>query len=100
MATNYNLYVGKVEWYSDYDEKEKTSYCIIPADNFSGAMDQIVEDWGEDCLINVSITPIGEDCGSVNISESMADALIHDIPEDVYCVPSEWRRKQDGKGSN
>ena len=95
MAMNYLLFIAEVEFYSEYDDKEKTNWSIVPADNYKGAMEQVLEDWGEDCLISVKLTAIGDECGgSFSISETLADALIHDLPEDLYVTPTEWRRKQ------
>ena len=88
-------YIARIEYYSEYDDKEKISYALVAANSYKEATDKVCEDWGEDDIESISLTIFNdEDCGTVSISESMADAFIHDITEDVYCVPSEWRRRQ------
>ena len=90
------LYLADVEYYSDIEDKEKTAHTLYAAESYQDAMKWVVNDWGEDDLISVTIHSIGddEDGYSLMISESMADAMLHDMVEDVYCVPTEWRRKQ------
>lgn len=93
------LYLTSVEYYSEYEEQKKTAHCIYAAESYQDAMRLIIKDWDEDNLISVTIHAIGDDeeCYSLTISESMADAFLHDMVENVYCVPSEWRRKQESK---
>lgn len=94
------LYLASVEYYSEYDEKEKTTHAIYAAESYQDAMKWVINDWGEDELITVTIHALGDDEEgySVMISESMADAFLHDIVEDVYCAPSEWRMKRIKEG--
>ena len=98
----YKLYLAKVNWYSEYEDKEKSTHYIFAATSFAGAAEKLVEDWGEDSIVTMTISPIGddEDANGITISESMYNALLHDMPEDVYCLPSEWKRKYEKEKNN
>lgn len=95
MTADYCFYIGKIKFYDEYEEKESVDYCILAADSYTDAMRQVCNDWGEDNLISVELTPVGEGNGSICISESMARVFINDLPEEVYCIESDWRRKHD-----
>ena len=90
------LYVTSVKYFDEYAEKERTAYVLYPGASFSDITKQICDDFGGD-LISICITPIGDggedDNGGLSISESLADALINDIPTLILCTPSEWRNK-------
>jgi len=93
------LYVAKINWYSDYDDKEKYSNCIYGATSYIDAATKIVDDWGEQSIIGFELHCLTDEDenGSILISDTMYDAFLHDVPEDVYCISSEWRRAQEAK---
>ena len=90
------LYVTSVKVYDDYAEKEKTYHVLYPGTSYSNVIEQIRDDFGEEeGILSVCITPVGDgdESGGLSISESLADALINDIPTLIHCTPSEWRCK-------
>lgn len=92
------LYVTSVKFYDEYSEREKTFHVLYPGTSYSNIMKQIFDDFdGEENIISISITPVGDgdedDNGGLSISESLADALINDVPTLIHCTPSEWRCK-------
>lgn len=89
------IYVAKIEYFSESDFEEKVNYSLIPAHSYPDAAQIILEEWGEDNVTGMEIRCVADDvdCSSITISESMADAFAHDIVSDVYVCESDWRRK-------
>ena len=67
-------YIFKISYYNEYKEKEIKTSGLVAADSFSGAMDAITRDWGEDSLISLDFLMPIED-----ISETLTlnDAMFH-----------------------
>lgn len=70
MHTCLNLY--KVNWL--FDGKEKTDYGIVEGATFPEAAENLVNDYGEDCLISMDICPL--EPGSQTISKDLYKALM------------------------
>ena len=91
------LFVAKIEWYSEYQDREQSSYYVFGETSYAAAAQKIVDEWGESAITSITLSMIGddEDANGITISESMYDALVHDMPEDVICLKTEWRQKYE-----
>lgn len=93
------LYVAKIEYLTEKEQEEKVAYSILPAGSYQDAVTVILDEWGENNVIGFELHCVADDpeCASITISPTMANAFIHDIPEDVYCCESDYLRKQKEK---
>lgn len=92
----YSFFVVKVTYYDEISHNEDTNYCLYAGDSFSNVTGQILNDWGKDNVISISMTEIGDGAGeSLIISESLADALEHDLSDEIICIPSNWRKQKE-----
>ncbi len=93
------LYIAKIE-YINIDMEEKVAYAILPANDYSEAAMIIEDEWGKDEVSGLELHCVADDkeTSAICISETMADAFIHDMPTEVYCLESEWRRKHRKEG--
>lgn len=90
----YSFYIAKVTYFSEMTKTEDTNYCLYAGDSFLSVTEQILDDWGKDNIISIFMTEIGDGLsGSLVISESLADALKHDCPDEIVCIPSHWRKQ-------
>lgn len=67
-------YIFKITYYNDYKDEEIKTCGLVAADSFSGAMNAIIRDWGENSIISLDfLKPI------VDISETLTlnDAMFH-----------------------
>lgn len=67
-------YIFKVSYYNEYKDKDIKTCGLVAANSYSGAMDAITRDWGENSIISLDfLMPIEE------ISETLTlnDAMFH-----------------------
>lgn len=83
------FYVAKITYYNDEIVPEDT-YCIIWASNYGDAAQKIEEDWEDPIAICLNQISFEEDGPYLEISSSLADALINDIPFEIICNKSEY----------
>ena len=93
------LYLAKILYYDEYKGKEQTAYEVLAATSFTDAMSSLSEDWGEDSIIEASLSPIGED-NSILISKSLAEALKYDFAENISVQKSEYQIKMEEEARN
>ncbi len=67
-------YIFKISYYNEYKDEEIKTCGLVAADSFSGAMNAIIRDWGENSIISLDFLMPIED-----ISETLTlnDAMFH-----------------------
>ncbi len=70
-STHTCLNACKVEW--TYDDKTVTSYCLVEGVNYAVAALNLVEEFGEENIVSMTIYPLA--FGAYNISESLYKAM-------------------------
>ena len=93
----YDFYIAKIEYYSDYLDHIESEYGLYAADSYENAMHQISKDYGENSLEAIKLDRICGDGIGLTISESLADALVHDFPDEIICKKSETRKANEAK---
>lgn len=67
-------YIFKVSYYNEYKDEEIKTCGLVAANSYSGAMDAITRDWGENSIVSLDFLMPIED-----ISETLTlnDAMFH-----------------------
>lgn len=67
-------YIFKISYYNEYKEKEIKTGGLVAANSYSGAIDAITQDWGENSIVSLDFLMPIED-----ISETLTlnDAMFH-----------------------
>lgn len=71
-------YIFKISYYNEYKDEEIKTCGLVAAKSYSGAIDAITRDWGENSIISLDfLKPI------VNLSETLTlnDAMFHMFSE-------------------
>lgn len=95
--SNKEFFIAKIKSFDG--EIKRIDYVLYATDGdgYVELIKQILDDYNKDCIEKISIEPCGnDDCGNgFLISESLADALIHDLSDQIICVPSDWRKNHN-----
>lgn len=78
------VYKVTVDWYDDFDKKEKVIGMFLIADSYSDATNKIVKYFGEDDISEFKITPWSpDDFMTFDLSNPDMDWLFHKVDKDV-----------------
>ena len=92
-------YIFKVSYYNDYKGKEIKANGLVAANSYSGAMDAITRDWGEDSIISLDfLMPIGEDSETLTLNDAMFNMFFEGHNETK--IDSYYLTKKDHKGKS
>jgi hypothetical protein len=90
------FYVAKVRWFNNDEHKTEEDYYLYAGTKLQDALEQVVADFDEDVIESVELTFIGDGCvRGIQISPSLADAFIHDCPEELQVPKTDWRVRFD-----
>lgn len=65
-------YIFEIFWYNEYEGLEKTNYGIVAAKNYTEAVENTIDDFGEDCVISLNIKDITDlECKTLTINKAM-----------------------------
>ena len=65
-------YIFKISYYNEYKNEELKVNGLVAANSFSGAMDAIVHDWGENSIISLDfLMPIEELTNTLTLNDAM-----------------------------
>lgn len=71
------IYIATVKYYDDFDDKRVTSFMFIAANSTSKAVEQLDDFFGENNLLDVTISAFSPD-NFLEINEEF-DELFHDF---------------------
>lgn len=83
------FFIAKVTWDPFENSKTKADYSLYAAKNYQDAMDKVIIDYGDD-IASIELTPCSDNLGEgMLVSESLANALIQGLSEEIVCQPFE-----------
>lgn len=78
-----NTFLVRIDWYCEWENKEISTWFIAGGDNV-GDVAERANKWGGVPVTGFYIFPFEE--GFLEISDSLADALLHQFSEEIECI--------------